>query len=80
MHEVLLTARQNVKNLREKLLELYWLNVHDGHLQLIVSDIFKFYKNQCTDYFNEVFCSVDDNGVAMRSCSKNWNYLFVSQN
>ena len=71
MHEVLLTARQNVKNLREKFLELNWLNVHDRYQQFTVSDIFKFYKNQCADYFNEVFCSVDGNGVAMRFCSKN---------
>ena len=29
----------------------------------IVSDIFKFYNNQCPDYFNEDFCPVDKNGV-----------------
>ena len=32
-------------------------------IDTIVSDIFKFYNNQCPDYFNEVFCPVDDNGV-----------------
>ena len=42
-------------------LELNWLNVHDRYLQFIVSDIFKFYNNQCPDYFNEVFCPIDDN-------------------
>ena len=51
-------------------LELNWLNVHDRYLQFIVSDIFKSYNNQCPDYFNEVFCPVDDNGVATRSCNK----------
>ena len=30
----------------------------------------KFYNNQCPDYFNEVFCPVDDNGVATRYCDK----------
>ena len=51
-------------------LELNWLNVHDRYLQFTVSDIFKFYNNQCADYFNEVFCPVDDNGVATHSCNK----------
>ena len=51
-------------------LELNWLNVHDRYLQFIVSDIFKFYNNQCLDYFNDVFCPVDYNGVATRSCNK----------
>ena len=48
----------------KEFLELNWLNVHDRYLQFIVSDIFKFYNNQCPDYFNEVFCPVDDNRVA----------------
>ena len=26
--------------------------------------------NSLTDYFNEVFCPVDNNGVATRSCNK----------
>ena len=51
-------------------LELNWLNVHDSYLQFIVSDICKFYNNQCPDYVNEVFCPVDYNGVAMRSYNK----------
>ena len=51
-------------------LELNWLNVHDRYLQFIVSVIFKFYNNQCPDYFDEVFCPVDGNGVATRSCNK----------
>ena len=51
-------------------LELNWLNVHDRYLQFVVSDIFKFYNNQCPDYFNDVFCPVDDNGVATRFCNK----------
>ena len=41
----------------------YFASVVDSH-------IFKFYDNQCPDYFNEVFCLVDDNGVATRSCNK----------
>ena len=51
-------------------LELNWLDVNDRCLQFIVSNIFKFYNNQCPDYFNEVFCPVDDIGVATRSCNK----------
>ena len=51
-------------------LELNWLNVHDRHLKFIVSDIFKFYNNQCPDNCNDVFCPDDDNGVATRSCNK----------
>ena len=51
-------------------LELNWLNDHDRYLQFIVSDIFKFYNNQCPDYLNKVFCPVDDNGVTTRSCNK----------
>ena len=50
-------------------LELNWLHVHDRHPQFIVSDIFKFYNKQCPDYCSEVFCPVDDNGVA-RCCNK----------
>ena len=57
-------------------LELNWLNVHYRYLQLIVSDIFKFYNNQCRDYFNEVFGPVDDNGVATRSCNKKLKLIF----
>ena len=53
-----------------KFLELNWPNVHDRYLQFIVSNIFKFYNNQCPDYFNGVFCPVDDNGVTTRCCNK----------
>ena len=49
---------------------LNWLNVHDRYLQFIVSDNFKFNKNQCPGYFNQVFCSLDDNGVVTRPCNK----------
>ena len=42
--------------------ELNWINVHDRYLQFIVSNIFKFCNNQCLDYFDEVFCPVEDNG------------------
>ena len=51
-------------------LELNWLNVHDRYLQFIVSDIFKFYHNQCSDYFSEVFFPLDNNGVAASCCNK----------
>ena len=51
-------------------LELNSLNVHDRCLQFIVSDIFKFYNNQCPDYFNDVFCPVDTNEVATCCCNK----------
>ena len=54
----------------KEFLELNWLNVHDRYLEFIVSDIFKFCNNQCPDYFNEVFCPFDDNGVVTRSCNK----------
>ena len=60
----------------KEFLELNWLNVHDRYLQFIVSDIFKFYNNQCPDYFNEVFCPVDDNGVATRCCNKKLKLYF----
>ena len=40
-----------------------WLNVYDRYLQFIVSDIFKFYNS-------ELFCPVDDNGVATGCCNK----------
>ena len=49
-------------------LELNCLN--NRYLQFIISDIFKFYNNQCPDYFNELFCPVDDNGVATLCCNK----------
>ena len=70
MHKVLLTAKTMSRICVNEFLELNWLNVHDRYLQFIVSDIFKFYNNQCPDYFNEVFCPVDDNGVATRCCNK----------
>ena len=54
----------------ERVSELNWLNVHDRYLKFIVSDIFKFYNNQCPDCFNEVFCHVDDNGIVKRCCNK----------
>ena len=53
----------------KEFLELNWLNVHDRYLQFIVSDVFKFYSNQCPDYFNGVFCPIDNNGVDTRCCN-----------
>ena len=57
-------------------LELNWHNVYDRCLQFIVSDFFKFYKNQCPDYLNEAFCPADDNQVATRSCNKKMRLPF----
>ena len=57
-------------------LKLNWLNVHDRYLQFIVSDIFKFCNNQCPDYFNEIFCPVDDNGIAMHCYNKKFKLPF----
>ena len=54
----------------KEFLRLNWLNVHDRHLQFIVSDIFKFQNDQCPDYFNEIFCPVGENGVITRSSNK----------
>ena len=45
-------------------------------VQFIVSDLFKFYNNQCPDYFNEVFCPVDNNGIATCCCNKKLKLLF----
>ena len=59
----------------KEFLELNWLNVN-RYLQFIASDFSKFYNNQCPDYFNEVFCPVDDNGVAVRSCNKKMKLPF----
>ena len=50
-------------------LDLNWPNVHDRYLKLIVS-IFKFYNNQYPDYFTDVFCPVDNSGVATCCCNK----------
>ena len=64
----------------KEFLELNYLAVHDRYLEFIVSDIFKFYNNRCSDYFNEVFCPVDNDGVATPCCNKKLKYLFVSRN
>ena len=40
------------------------------YLKFIVSDIFKFYNNQCPDYFHELFCAVGKNSVITRSSNK----------
>ena len=60
----------------KEFLELNWVNDHDRYLQFIVSDIFKFYNNQCPDYYNEIFCHVDDDGVATRCCKKKLKLTF----
>ena len=60
----------------KEFLELNWLNIHDSYLQFIISDIFKFYNNQCPDYFNEVFCPVGNNEVATCCCNKKLKLCF----
>ena len=59
-----------------ELLELNWLNVHNRYLQFFVSDIFKFCNNHCRDYFNDVFCLVDNNRVVTRCCNKKLELYF----
>ena len=50
-------------------LELNWLNVHGRYIQFFVFLICKIFSNQCPGYFDEVFCPVGNNGVAMYSSS-----------
>ena len=81
MHKFCLQLDKMSRICVNEFLELNWLNVHDRYLKFSVSDIFKFHNNQCPNYFNEVFCAVDDNGVATHCCNKkNRNYLFLSRN
>ena len=47
----------------KELLKSDWLNVHDTYLQFIVSNIFKFHSDQCSDYFDELFFTVGKNSV-----------------
>ena len=54
----------------KEFLQLNWLNVHDRSLQFIVSDIFKFKKDQCPGYFDELFCPVGENGAITHSSNK----------
>ena len=60
----------------KEFLQLIWLNVHDRYLQFIVSDIFKFQKDQCPDDFDELFCLVGENGVITRTSNKNLKLPF----
>ena len=70
VHQVLLTVRDKRSKIHLKgFLQLNWLNIHDRYLQFIVSHIFKFQKNQCPRYFDQLFCPVGENGVI--SCSSN---------
>ena len=39
-------------------------------MQFIVSDIFKSQNDQCSGYFDELFCPVGGNGVITRSSNK----------
>ena len=60
----------------EEFLELNQLRVHDRNLQFVVSNIFEFSSNQYPDYLNEVFCTVDDDGLASRSSSQKLKLSF----
>ena len=55
----------------KELLELNWLKINDRYLQFIESDISKFYNSQCPEYFNKIFYTANDNGVATRSRNEN---------
>ena len=57
-------------------LPLIFNRMLNSYRQFIASDIFKFYNNQCPDYFNEIFCPVDDNGIATRCCNKKLKLTF----
>ena len=72
----LLQLDKMAKTCVNEFLELNWLNVHDKYLRFIVSDIFKSYNDQCPDNFNNVFCPVEDNGVA--TCCKKQLYFFAN--
>ena len=54
----------------KEFLQLHWLNVHERYLQFIVSYIFKFENDRCSDYFDELFCPVGENGVIVRYSNK----------
>ena len=54
----------------KEFLQLHWLNVHDRYLQFIAFDVFKFYYDQCTDYFDGFLCSVGDNNGRHSSNNK----------
>ena len=45
-------------------------------IDIIVSDIFKFYNNHCPDYYNGISCPVDDNGAAPRFCNSKIKLTF----
>ena len=51
-------------------MQLKWLNIYDRHKKFIASDIFKFYNNQCSNYFDIFFCPVGDNSVITHSFNK----------
>ena len=58
----------------KEFLELNWLNVYVRYLQFFVFDILNL--ELSVSYLNEVFCPVDYNEVAMRSCNKKWKLPF----
>ena len=45
-------------------------------MQFIVSDIFKFQNGQYPNYFDELFCPVDENDVITRSSNKKIKSIF----
>ena len=64
----------------KEFLQLNWSNVHDRYLHFIVSDIFKFQNNQWPSYFDELFCSVGENGIITRSSNEKLQLPFEKQN
>ena len=60
----------------KEFLKLNWLNFHDRYLQFIVSDISKFQNDQCSEYFDELFCLVGENGVITSSSNKKLKLSF----
>ena len=47
----------------KEFLQLNWLNVHYRYLHFIVPNILKFRNDQCSNYFDEFFCPVGENGI-----------------
>ena len=63
VHEFSLLLDKRFKSCVKELLKSNWLSVHDIYLQFIVSDIFKFHNDQCSDHFDELFFTVGKNSV-----------------
>ena len=53
----------------KEFLQLNWLNVYDGYLGILVSNIFWSQNDKCPNYFEELFYPVVENDVV--TCSSN---------